>query len=300
MTRRHYGFVAFALAILLALPAAARPVDLWEITVALRVFDTEGKPIEVHVALPPDTPFQEISDIEVLDRGLTSDIVLGAEPKVIFRGRADGDRRVSVNYRVERTPRRMRVPAVQPVVDPPRTALDALRPASLFPSRSILVREFLETHVTPRIREGETDMLRAIYAVTREQLPHNREGKSLPLDVLRRGFGLRIGLERVFTTCLRSAGIPARFVEGVNLESSTRRKRTFWTEVWVDGEWYAVSVSNGWMGRIPDAAVAIAFDGRRVMRSHGAGSVEYSIVARQVPVADEDPETEDGAVDAAR
>lgn len=284
-----------AFGVLCAAPGLARATSLWEVTVAVRVSDTEGKPVELDVALPPETEHQRISNVEVFDRGMESDIVLGAAPKVVFRGRPGSDRRVSVTFRLQRSPRRSRVPPVQPAVDPPRLALDALRPASLFPSRSILVREFLETHVTPKLQESDVDMMRAIYAVTREQLPHNRDGKSLPLDVLRRGFGLYIGLERVFTTCLRSAGIPARFVEGIDLGSSTRRKRTFWTEVWSDGEWYPVSVSRGWMGRLPNDVVALAFDGGRAVRSHGAGVVDYSVVARPLP--ESDAATAEGGVD---
>lgn len=268
--------------------AFAEKVESWTVTLAVRIADTDNKPVELHVALPPNTEHQVVSAIEVSERGLSSDIVLGAEPEVVFRGRVPGNRRVSVTYRVDRSSRRSRLPAVQPAVDPPRDALDALRPATLFPSRSILVREFLETHVTPKLAESDVDMLRAIYAVTREELPHKSAGKSLPLDVLRRGFGLRIGLERVFTTCLRSAGIPARFVEGFDLSSSTRRKRTFWTEVWSEGQWYPVSVSRGWLGRLPDDVVAVAFDGRRVVRSLGAGTVEYSVVARMLPDGDDD------------
>ena len=262
----------------------AQPVhaddSAWEVTLAVRITEADDKPIEVHLALPSDTTHQRISEIAVVDRGLDSDIVLGAEPGVVFRGRVEDSRRVSASFRVDRSPRRSRLPAVRPAVDPPRAALDALRPATLFPSRSILVREFLETYATPKLQESDADMLRAIYAVIREQLPHNNEGKSLPLDVLRRGFGLRIGRERVLTTCLRSAGIPARFVEGIATSNSTRRKRVFWNEVWSNGQWYPVSMSRGWLGRIPDDVIALTFDGRPVLRSHGAGQVEYSVLVR--------------------
>lgn len=277
------------------IPCVAIALDstTWTVTVAVRIMESDNKPIDLHVALPADTEHQEISGIEVSSRGLGSDIVLGSEPKVVFHGRVSGDRRVSVTYRVNRTPRRGRLPAIQPAIDPPREALDALRPATLFPSRSILVREFLENHVTPKLDGSDIDMLRAIYAVTREQLPHNRDGKSLPLDVLRRGFGLQIGRERVFTTCLRSAGIPARFVEGFDLSSSTRLKRTFWTEVWAEGRWYPVSVSRGWLGRLPDDVVAVALDGRRIVRSLGAGRIEYSVLARPLAAESTEPTSEE-------
>jgi len=255
----------------------------WDVTIAMRVSAEDDKSIEVHVALPPDDAQQSVSNVVVKSRGLTSEIVRGAEPEVIFRGRAEGSRRVSVNFRVERTPGKLALPVIHPAIDPPRDVLDALRPAPLYPSRSILVREFLETHVAPKLQEPDFGMVQAIYQTIREKLPYDRDGKSLPLDVLRRGHGLRIGRERVFTACLRSAGIPARFVEGIDLTSSTRRKRRFWNEVWADGTWYRVSLSGGWSGRFPDDYVAMVADGRRIVRARGDEEVEYIIIAQPAP-----------------
>jgi len=294
---------SIAVALAFAAVAGTTPVHgsetAWEITIAARISEADDKPVEVHVALPPDTAHQTISQIDVIDRGLTSDIVLGDEPVVIFRGRADDSRRVSVTFRVDRAPRRTRLPAVRPAVDPPRQALDALRPATLFPSRSILVREFLETYVGPELKGSDGDMVRAIYKAIREQLPHSAEGKSLPLDVLRRRIGLRIGRERVFTACLRSAGIPARFVEGIDPASKTRRKRVFWNEVWANGQWYPVSLSRAWLGRFPDEVVALTFDGRQVVRSLQAGRIEYSVIAKPLPTAPQaaSPDSGDEPVD---
>lgn len=288
--KRAAAFVLACLYTASAPPPATAGESAWEVTFAVRVTDADDKLVELRLALPPDTAYQTITDVVVNGRGMDSDLVLGAEPEVVFRGRVEDSRRMSVSFRAERTPRRTRIPAVRPAVDPPRSALDALRPATLFPSRSILVREFLETHVPAKLKETDGDMLRAIYAVIREQLPHGSEGKSLPLDVLRRGFGLRIGRERVLTTCLRSAGIPARFVEGIATSNSTRRKRVFWNEVWANGQWYPVSMSRAWMGRIPDDVLAVTFDGRPVLRSLGAGLVEYSVLVRPLAsTPDDDP-----------
>ena len=280
MTMRAFAFVwLFAL---LAAPAAADD-SAWYVTIAVHVDEAGGKPVELHVAVPADDPRQTISEIEVKARGLTSDVIDGAEPEVVFRGRVEDSKRVAVSFRVDRVPWSTALPPIDPVVDPPREALEALRPASLYPARSILVREFLEENVAPRLAGEDVDVLRAIYDVIREELPYDRKGKSLPLDVLRRGHGLRIGRERVFTACLRSAGIPARFVEGIALSSSTKRKRRFWNEVWAEGTWHPVSLSGGWRGKIPSDYVAVAADGRRVVRSLGAGVFTYHVVVRPAP-----------------
>lgn len=300
--RRSRALAAVLLAGALARPSAAAAAEAdpraWHVTIAVRISDTGDKPVAVRVALPADDERQRISDIEVRQRGLKSDVVRGAEPEVVFRGRVSDSRRVSVGFRVDRTPLRGAVPAVQPPADPPLEVLEALRPAPLYPSRSILVREFLETHVAPRLQSGETDMLRAIHAAIRKELPYDKSGKSLPLDVLRRGHGLRIGRERVLTASLRCAGIPAHFVEGIDLSSSTRRKRRFWNEVWHDGRWYPASVSGGWIGRLPDDYLAIAVNGRRVVKSEGAGVVEYSVVVKPAPARPEKTPAADGGSEA--
>lgn len=255
-----------------------------EVTIAARITDAGGDPIELRIAVPRSTPWQNIRDLRVTTRGLEHTIQSGDHPNVLLRGAAD-DRRVSVTFTVDLAARKSDIPPVWPTQAIPLDALSSLRPAPLFPSRSILVREFLETHAAPLIGPDADDMLRAIYDVTREHLQYTRDGKSLPLDVLRRRQGKRIGIERVFTASLRSAGIPARFVEGIDLGSSTRKKRRFWTEVWSDGTWYPVSASGGWLGKRPRTHVAMAIDGHRVVKSFGAGEIDYQIIVR--PVAPE-------------
>jgi hypothetical protein len=143
------------------------------------------------------------------------------------------------------------------------------------------VREFLETHAGPLLAAGERDVMRAIYNVTRSQLHYDKKGKSLALDVVRRGRGQRIGIERVFTTFLRCARIPARFIEGIKLDSRTKRKRVFWTEAWSDAQWWPVSASRGWIGKRPATFVALTYDGRRAVRIEGEGSVSYTVQAHR-------------------
>ncbi|MGH7293029.1 MAG: transglutaminase domain-containing protein, partial [Myxococcota bacterium] len=209
----------------------------------------------------------------------------GPEPHVMLRGQLKGARRVAVRYTVERRRRLTAMPLVEPLPFPPAELLPALTPGPLFQSRSILVREFLETHVSPVLAaDAHSDLLRAIHATTRERLVWASDGKTLPLDVIRSGRGKRIGIERAFTTFLRCADIPARFVEGINLNSSTHHKRVFWTEVWAQEGWWPISASSGWIGREPKSYVALTRDGRRVLRvEEGPVDATYSIQALPLP-----------------
>jgi hypothetical protein len=259
----------------------------WEVTFALRVPPAET-PVEVRLALPADNDDQTVNNVVVKARGLKSEIVRDAEAPFV-RVNSDGSeaRRVAVSYEVTRMRRNRDVPAVRPLEYPPVEMLPYLAPAPLFQSRSILVREFLEENAAPRIEGSGADFLRPILAATRESLKHSRRGKSLTLDVLRSRRAKNIGIERAFCTFLRCARIPARFVEGADLRSSTSRKRVFWTEVWAEGAWWPVSASRGWVGKMPSGYVALVRDGRRVIEQEGGARVSYSVVARRIEVAEE-------------
>jgi transglutaminase-like putative cysteine protease len=273
---------AAAAALLFGNAAAAAPTPShWNVTVAVRIAGGTGAPVSIRLALPADTPAQRIADVAVTGRGLETTVVTeGPEPYVLFRGPLKGARRVAVSYSVDRARGLAAVPAVQPVTAPAPELLPYLAPTPIFQSRSILVRDFLQTSVSPLLgRASNLDLMRAIFQATREQLTWDSRGKSLTLDVLRSGKGNRIGIERVFTTLLRAARIPARLVEGVNLNSATRRKRVFWTEVWAQDRWWPVSASRGWIGREPKSYLALTRDGQKILTVDGGVEATYDVQA---------------------
>jgi transglutaminase-like putative cysteine protease len=261
-------------------PAAAASVRR-EVTFAVRV---EGDPVQnvrLRVALPDDSATGRVMAPDVTARGLQADIRADGDGRhVVLTGRLRAARRVAITYAVETATVPRPFPDVVPVDDPTPELSSYLAAAALFQTRSILVREFLETHVGPAIAAGEANPLRAIYAATRKHLVWKPDGLTLTLDVIRNGGGKRIGIERAFTTFLRRARIPARFVEGIDLDSSTRTKRVFWTEVWANGAWWPVSASRGWVGSIPASYVPMARDGSRVVEMDGPGDVSYSVHTR--------------------
>ncbi|MBX3027766.1 transglutaminase domain-containing protein [bacterium] len=273
---------------LLASPAtAAPPPSTWEVTVALRLDGGGGTPVSARVALPPNDDLQELRDVSVQARGLTATVVRdGDAPHVELRGKLKGARRVAVQYVVHRARATGTLPVILPLDAPPPALLPFLMPSPTFQSRSILVRDFLETNVAPMLSTpGAPDLVRTLHQVTRDRFTWAGDGKTLTLDVIRSGRGRRIGIERVFTTFLRCARIPARFVEGVNLASSTHRKRVFWTEVWGQNRWWPVSASSGWIGRLPLTYVALTRDGQRAVQVEGAADFSYAIQAKPLPEA---------------
>jgi hypothetical protein len=261
---------------------AAPPPSRWDVTFAIRITGGTGQPMTVQLALPADTQTQQIGEVTVNARGLDATVVRdGSEPPhVILQGKLKGSRRVAVSYSVQRQRQLAAVPAVVPLPAPPAELLPFLSPSPIFQSRSILVRDFLETNVSPLLGSaGSTDIMRAILQVTRERLTWDPHGKSLTLDVIRSGKGKRVGIERAFTTFLRCARIPTRLVEGINLASTTPHKRVFWTEVWAQGRWWPVSASHGWVGREPKSYVALTHDGQRVLTVEGPVEASYTVQA---------------------
>jgi hypothetical protein len=261
--------------------APAATPSRWEVTVAVRISGGTGAPMSVRLALPADSETQQVSNIEITARGLEARVVRdGPDPYVQLSGKLKGSRRVAVRYTVDRRRRLAAMPVVRPLPAPAPELVAFMSPSPVFQSRSILVRDFLETNVGPQLDgTANADLLRTILQVTRDRLLWDSRGRSLTLDVIRSGKGNRIGIERAFTTFLRCAGIPARLVEGVDLTSRTRRKRVFWTEVWADDRWWPVSASHGWMGREPKTYLAVTRDGQRLLTVQGPVRATYSIQA---------------------
>ncbi len=268
---------AFSVAVLWPATGLAARWHQWEVTFAIRVTGGADKPVAIRLALPQDTDAQRVTDLQVVARGLEWTVVREhGEPFLLLQGKLKGARRLAVSYRVAHHREVQVVPPVAPVDAPTPDLVPFLSAAPLFQSRSILVREFLETHAGPTAAVADADLMRVILAATRNAIEHRRNGKTLVLDVLRRRQAQRIGIERAFTTFLRCARIPARLVEGVNVKASTQRKRVFWTEVWAQNRWWPVSASEGWIGRLPASYVALARDGARVLHIEGAAA-EYQV-----------------------
>jgi len=245
---------------------------------AMRLVPTGKETVQIRVALPPQNARQNITALHVTSRGLqVTKNQDDANPHLLLSGKLRAPKRVAVTYRVLTSAERETVPPLGPLSGPTAGLVPYLAPAPLFQARSLLVREFLETHVAPKLSPDADGVMRAILTATRAEITRRSDGKSLALDVIRRRRGKRIGIERAFTTFLRCAGIPARFVEGINLKSKTHRKRVFWTEAWGQGRWWPVSASAGWIGRLPERYLAVALDGTRVLSTEGPVEATYDI-----------------------
>jgi hypothetical protein len=265
-------------------PALAVGTMQWEVTVAARLVPRSKDPVAIRIALPPDNARQRLISVDVSPRGLeVTERRQGEHPYILLRGKLARPRRAAVTYRVETTVQTETVPPIGPLTEVDQNLIPYLAPTPLFQSRSLLVREFLEDHVTPTLKNGAAGLMQPILAATQREIEHRRDGKSLALDAIRRRQGKRIGIERAFTTFLRCAGIPARLIESINLKSKTSRKQVFWTEVWSQGKWWPVSASEGWLGRLPARYLAITSDGTRVVSAEGPVKATYRVQSVRIP-----------------
>jgi transglutaminase-like putative cysteine protease len=275
--------VLIGLAAVLAAPPALAKAGRWQVTVGLRISNPTGAPFNLRLALPPNGDGQRLGSLEVKARGLSSEILLNRDdPQLRLSGKLKGARRVAVRYTVQRHRSAAPLPVIAPPNPVPLELRPYLAPSPLFQSRSLLARDFLATNVSPLLEVPSADLVRAIFHAVREHLEIAPEGKTLALDILRAGGGRRIGIERVFTTLLRAAGVPARFVEGLNLDSATQRKRVFWTEVWDGAQWWAISASGDWSGRPPKNHLVLTRDGRRVLEVEGDVTASYVVTVRPI------------------
>lgn len=276
------SLISFAL-LLAADVAIGANSETRDVTLAARIVGDGDTPVEVRIAIPPTTDWQQVTDLRVKSRGLKSTISRSDDnPHVVLQGKVNGARRIAVSFRIQTTPHRAPVPPIEAVGFDDLELFGYLRPSPIFQSRSILVREFLERYVAPTVAHTDGALMRPILKATRKELKWKRKGKSLTLDVIRSGGGQRIGIERAFTTFLRCARVPARFVEGINLESKTRRKRVFWTEVWAKDAWFPVSASRGWIGRRPGGYVALTRNGDKALKAKGTTEASYRVHVRAV------------------
>ena len=250
--------------------AAASPLR-WDVTVAIHVTGGTGAPMHVRLALPADTETQQIGALEVAARGLEATVV--RDPLQPYRRGA---------RRVERlAPHRGALcglsdaGVVAGAGGPTRPGAGAGArgvpgPSPLFQSRSILVRDFLSRTSArarrrrqhrPDARDLPSDP-RAAHLGPRRQEPHARRAPQRHRQARRASSAS----SRPF--CAARIFRPV-WSKGMNLNSTTRRKRVFWTEVWAQNRWWPVSASRGWVGREPYSYVAVTRDGQRVLAVDG-------------------------------
>jgi transglutaminase-like putative cysteine protease len=108
------------------------------------------------------------------------------------------------------------------------------------------LREFALKHCGERRdREALIDLMQAL-ALAMPNQPGSTELGSTAAQAFARGAGACKDHANAFLACVRSLGLPARYVSGyLCSEDSAHLASHAWAEVWIEGVWYSFDITNG-------------------------------------------------------
>lgn len=107
------------------------------------------------------------------------------------------------------------------------------------------LREFASRHCrTRRDRSGLIDLMGALHTHISYQ-PGTTEVETSAAEAFAGRQGVCQDHAHAFLACVRSLGIPARYVSGyLYTDSSEHLASHAWAEAWLDGAWYSFDVTN--------------------------------------------------------
>jgi hypothetical protein len=249
--------LALLLAFLVALaPTAAGAADtlVRQVRISLRVTGN-GTDARIELPLPRSDEHQTVLAEKLSPRGFQVEEVErdGNRLAILTYPKFRGTKRIAYEALVE-----TRTTAGPPPSAPPRDAADApredrrwLRPTKNLQSSSPLVREKLIEFATPRLAAGEHDAVAIAWELTASGFERKPDGSRTVLKAIRTGHARDRGLDRLLATFLRTSGIPARPVGGLDLTKKSGSRLTGWVEAKTDGDWAPLSVPRNLMGELP-------------------------------------------------
>ncbi len=174
-------------------------------------------------------------------------------------------------------------PAVTVPATYPDDAAIALRPEKDIqvddPAITTKLKALGAEHGTVRER------LERIYAFTSKLPSRPFKGTTDALTALRLGEASCNGKSRLFVALARAAGIPARLVGGLILETATKKTSHQWVEAYVAGHWVPFCPLNHHFAEIPQHYLTL-YRGDEALFTHTASinfQYEFRISKEQVP-----------------
>lgn len=159
--------------------------------------------------------------------------------------------------------------------DAPREDRIWLRPTKQLQSSSPLVRERLIRFATPRLAAGDTDAVAIGWDLVATGFTRKPDGSRTVLKAIRTGHARDRGLDRLLATFLRTSGIPARPVGGLDLGRDSGARFTTWVEAKTHGNWAPLSVPKELRGELPARYLKL-YHGDRPLLVH-AGLADTSL-----------------------
>lgn len=170
-----------------------------------------------------------------------------------------------------------------PGVEPPPALHRWTTPTRHLPSRNPAVRERLIRYAEPKLEAGNDDLVRLVYDLVsmRFQRRTGEDGTASVLEAVRTSKANDRGLNRLFVTFLRTAGIPAREVGGLRLTTEHGRNHVEWAEVHLEGKWVPFGVAHGWYGKLPADILQLYHGDRPFIRRQGVSRVRFRVLVRR-------------------
>ena len=256
------------------------PVRQYDVTYAFD-FDGHGGDVRVRTFLPSTDARQVISEERDLSSGLRlSQTVDGANRIATWAG-AEVPDRAQIRHAFKVLPRRIvyRLPEGLAVPESyPASAAGWLRPEKEIQVDAPEIAAKLAAIGADR---GEVvERLRLIYDATAGLAPRPFKGTTDALTALRLGEASCNGKSRLFVALARAAGIPARLVGGLILETGSKRTSHQWVEAWVAGHWVPFCPTNHHFAELPERYLTLYYGDETLFRHTADINFDYRIETR--------------------
>ncbi len=256
------------------------PVRQYEVTYALDL-DGHGGDVRVRTFLPSSDARQVVSEERDLTSGLRlTQAVDGANRVATWVG-AEVPDRAQIRHTFKVVPRRVEyaLPAELHVPD----AYPASAAAWLRPEKEIQVDAPEIEQTLARIaadRGPVVERLRRIHALASGLAPKPFKGTTDALTALRLGEASCNGKSRLFVALARAAGIPARLVGGLVLETGSKRTSHQWVEAYVAGHWVPFDPTNRHFALLPERYLTLYYGDESLFRHTADVNFDYRFETR--------------------
>ena len=130
-----------------------------------------------------------------------------------------------------------------------------------------------------KLRSNSNNLKETVYAFYRyvHHLPYIESSELLDaLTTLKRQEASCNGKSRLFVALCRASQIPARLVGGVILENTSKKTSHQWAEVWVNGQWHPMCVTNGYFSRLPSNYMELYWGDEFLFKHLGVEGFNYA------------------------
>ncbi len=263
-----------------------QPPGAWQVEMRVAVRGS-GEPGSVRLALPLVHPGQRVfaawSSSESLDVSIRSE----QDARIAsFTGWMEDFHQIAYVFRIERFEQDQNG-LEGPADEPPEAVRSAYtRPEIALPSTAPVTRSLIERLELPSPEERGA-RIRSIFAFVRHEVVEVSAATDDALLTMVQREGNELGRVRLLVTLLRTIGIPARVVAGLELGDGRARPR-HWAEVWHGNRWISASPATGALGKKPLDWIVLRQDGGPLVEATGVRDAALSVAALRAQLSAED------------